>query len=171
MNKGALGDDELRHIARHSVANSKSLLDEAEVLFARERWARAAALAILAVEESGKAHLCHVWAFHVLPTVPDRTNPVAWRDFWDGFTDHSGKIDVWLSRVDGLGGCTETGAWEREAKTTHLSKLACLYVDFALPERSVSAPELVSEDDAQQFMDIAREALAHWQGVGWRADA
>lgn len=168
-NKGILDEPDLQHLAYHSVGNSRALLEEAEILFERGRWPRAAALAILAVEESGKAHLCHVWAFHVLPTVDDPTDPAAWQDFWDSFADHPGKFDRWLSRVDGFGGCPDFGAWKHEASRAHLSKLACLYVDWAVPERAVTTPEAITAD-ARQFVEIARDALAYWDRTDWSAD-
>lgn len=164
-NKGVLEASELRHVADHAVGNSHDLLNEAEILFERERWARAAALAVLSVEESGKAHLCHVWAFHLHPADDE-----AWADFWDDFADHPGKIDRWLSRVDQIGDCTDFGAWKHDASRAHLSKLWCLYVDFTVPDRHVVAPQFITREDAEQFMDLAREAAAYWSRTDWGGD-
>jgi len=169
-NKGALDEPTLAHIATHAVRNSKDLLNEAEVLSRAGRWARAAALAVLSVEESGKAHLCHVWAFHVLPAVDDPKDDRLWQPFWDAFVDHPGKIDLWVSKVDGVGGCGDFGAWIDLAKNAHLNKLSCLYVDFVVPERAVTAPEYITESDAQQMMDLAQEASDFWDSHGWGVD-
>lgn len=83
-NKGALDVPTLGHIAEHAVRNSKDLLTEADMLYRAQRWSRAAALAVLAVEESGKAHLCHVWAFHVIPALDDPNDAEAWHEEQDG---------------------------------------------------------------------------------------
>lgn len=169
-NKGVLDASTLQHIATHAVANAHALFDEARMLYDHERWARAGALAVLAVEESGKAHLCHVWWFHAVPTLDDPADAEAWQPFWDGFTDHPGKIDAWLSHVDGIGECADFGEWNHEATVSHLSKLKSLYVDYDLPEKQVTTPDPVTEDDARQFMDIAADAIAWWERVGWVAD-
>jgi AbiV family abortive infection protein len=139
-------------------------------LLDRGRWARAGALSVLAVEESGKAHLCHMWAFHVLPTIADRSEPAAWAESWEAFTDHPEKFDRWLSRVDGLGACSDFGAWKQDATTAHLSKLACLYIDWILPGGKVTTPQIVTEEDARQFVHIARDAITYWEQAGWGAD-
>lgn len=169
-NKGSLDEPRLGHIAKHAVANSKDLLAEAAMLYGAERWARAGALAVLSVEESGKAFLCHVWAFHVLPAADDRADPAVWQAFWDAFVDHPGKVDLWLSQVDEIGVCGEQGAWMHLATATHLSKLACLYVDYLPQGKHITTPEYVTKADARQFMDLAQEASDHWDSRGWGAD-
>ncbi|MEX0983666.1 MAG: AbiV family abortive infection protein [Actinomycetota bacterium] len=159
-NWGVLDNAELEHIAVHSLQNFEALLAEAELLFEHEHWARAGALAVLGVEESGKAHLCHVWAFHP-PAHGD------WFQFWDTFKDHPSKFDLWLTRLDTFGSCPDVGMWKREAKIAHLSKLNSLYVGW---EGQVLTPLNITEDDSMQFIEIARETLGYWKARGWRSD-
>jgi AbiV family abortive infection protein len=148
------------------MANAAALLDEAELLYKHGRLGRAAALAVFSVEEFGKAQLCHVWAFHREPG-PDEQ---AWQPFWDAFVTHPDKVDMLVSLVDGLVKCGERAAWRHGATTTHLSKLARLYVDW-LPDRHLlTTPENVTQEEATQFMEMARQALAYWQARGWAKD-
>jgi len=51
-NKGPLTNADRLHLAQHVAENSRELLDEAKMLLERGRWARAGALAVLAVEEA-----------------------------------------------------------------------------------------------------------------------
>lgn len=166
-NKGPLVDADLMHLAQHAAENSRDLLDEADMLIQRGRWARAGALAVLAVEEAGKAQLCHVWAAHVIPNLNSLMSPGAWADFWDAFVDHPGKLDRLLSRADGEGRCQDFGAWKTVAHVLHTNKMRCLYVDWSIEggHGMLLTPSRITEDEARDLVETSREFLRLVEGI------
>lgn len=166
-NKGAVADADLMHLAQHAAENSRYLLEEADILLERGRWARAGALAVLAVEEAGKAQLCHVWSAHVVPSLSDPRRPTAWAEFWDAFVDHPGKLDRLLSRADGEGRCQDFGAWKDAAHVMHTNKMRCLYVDWLVESGTgvLLTPSKITENEARDMVEKSREFLELVEGV------
>jgi len=166
-NNGPLTEQELMHLAQHAVENSHDLLNEAGMLFEGGRWARAGALAVLAVEESGKAQLCHVWSAHIIPTRDDMDDPGTWADFWNSFVDHPDKLDRLMSRADGVGRCQDFGAWKEVAHVLHTNKLRCLYVDWlsGSGQGVLMTPSNITEQDAREMVELSRDFLRLVEGV------
>ena len=167
-NRGPLSDPDLMHIAQHSVENSHDLLDESAILLEAGRWARAAALAVLALEESGKAQLCHIWSVHIIPSVADATDPAVWSEFWKAFSNHERKLDLLMSRAEGAGRCGEYGAWDDVAFVVHTNKIRCLYVDWvrdgARPYYLIR-PSAITEQDARDIIDYSLQMLRRVENV------
>lgn len=93
--------DELLTLFRTALANAQDLLSDADILLNARRWPRAHALATLAWEELGKAHLCLIAV-----TVPSDVSP---EDFWGILGDHGRK----LVRMHGFAALIQPGVLAR----------------------------------------------------------
>ena len=89
--------DDLAGLARASIRNAGDLLDDARFLLAAGRVPRAHALAILALEEAGKANLC---VSALMPQPEPFYNPKG-GDFWTAWYSHRDKL-MWALGFLGL---------------------------------------------------------------------
>lgn len=82
-------DQTLRDFAEACLANAEALRSDATLLLAAERFARAHAVAVLALEEAGKAVIC--WK-----TMQSRAagDACSFRDFDKKIRQHSGKLEA-----------------------------------------------------------------------------
>jgi AbiV family abortive infection protein len=81
--------------------NANDLLRDAELLFQHNRWARASALAILAIEERGK--------FYWILAAAASDEPATLKRVWKRFNTHLMKTDAFQRVVGNFGG---DGTWQ-----------------------------------------------------------
>lgn len=153
-NQGPTSDQLARDVAylRALQGNAESLLRDADLLFSHGRWARALALAVLAMEEAGKAVLATARLF------PDddlaELKP----------TRHEDKLTTaGLVEVGFLGDLSEvrTLIGQLDSSALHREKLSALYVDQR--EGDLRCPTSVAEERAEQVLAISRR-ITEWLG-------
>ena len=148
-----------------AVENANGLLADAELLLENERWARACALAILAIEELGKVDL--------LRSLLVATTDKSLREGWKAYRSHRAKNVRWI--VPTLAGAA--GRWradfasipdEDTALTAERIKQGSLYTDCRGDCRfaRASAPQWVAEF----FVVSARKLIPAEPGAMTSAD-
>lgn len=142
------------HLAREAVRNAAEKLKDAEALFARARWSSAYALAVLALEEVGKAMLC-VSAF---------SNPAAAGQLTSDLRKHQVKLEAAVGLVLAINGTEDESAMgileQAVAQVPHIHELRMhsLYVDS--PDFGVyRTPADVTETDAKRLVGYLSSAV------------
>ncbi|MBB4910553.1 AbiV family abortive infection protein [Actinophytocola algeriensis] len=156
---------ELLHTARHAIANAAALLQDAELLLSHHRWPRAHALAVLALEEVGKAGIC----LGALGYQEDQA-----QDFWLEFRDHKAKLHfagAALQVLFGSEGQAEAlvalvAAAQTEATSEHAQKLRGFYVDLDRQSGAILRPEAIDEAAASRTIERV-EAMLNLLGPAW----
>jgi AbiV family abortive infection protein len=122
-----LTTEQLGDLARKTLDNAVSLLNEAEGLANFGRYPRAMALGVLAAEEFGKFQMC----FRASAHSPDDTE--YWKDFWKRFKGHAPKyqnaVDMVLMGVPAEDARRFQAEFERHVEADQERKFAGLYVD------------------------------------------
>src|SRR5262245_39384520 len=85
---GPLSIEQAAEGIRRALENARSLLADAELLVEHRRWARAASLAILAIEEAGKVPLVRA-----LLLARDANEL---KDEWRAYRSHTKKNVLWI---------------------------------------------------------------------------
>jgi AbiV family abortive infection protein len=135
--------------------NAIALLGEAELLLQNKRWQRAAALAILAIEEAGKPSL--------IRGILVATDGEHLRDKWKGYRTHTKKNLIWILPQLARKGATHLEElrpiYDESADHGHVLdtiKQIAIYSDaygnchWSLPEN------VVDESQATSLVEIAR---------------
>ena len=158
MKTPRLAPTELATLSLAALENGKGLLDDAQLLLANGRSARAYSLAALALEEYAK----HVMALSAIGRTI--SEPGYWPRFWRRFRDHSEKIDLGKMMVSewGLSLVYTDQRLEADVKAALLRKTRGLYVDWtdgglSLPNEAVTASqasELIQE--VRAWIEVAR---------------
>jgi AbiV family abortive infection protein len=141
---------------RELQRNSEDLLDEAKLLLAHQRWARALALAVLAQEEVGKALL----VIANVTGVEDLSQLKA--------DQHVHKLTaIELTDVAVFGDLAEFAARAKslDARTLHQLKLSALYVDAR--DGVMSSPRSITRERAEGAVGDA-ERMVVWAGGFFR---
>lgn len=155
-NRGPLSYDQLLHLGEHAMTNAESLIKEARFLLDGGFHARAGGLAILALEEAGKAFMCGQWAGR--KPIPRKKE--AWQPFWDHFTYHVPKYVralhyEWPRHLE----------WNQDS-LKQLESIAkdhgryrewCFYVGF--DGQHVNPPQAIDRDACVQFVESAEALL------------
>lgn len=148
-------EDQLAHVVGYLRAlqgNAEALLSDADLLFSHQRWARALALAVLALEEAGKA----VLATSRLFPGDDLAELKA--------TRHEDKLmSASLVDVGFFGDLAElrTHIGELDSRALHREKLSALYVDDR--EGGIRCPGSVTKERAEQVLGDAKRVI-EWLG-------
>lgn len=148
--------ERLLKIAQAAIVNAGGLVDDARLLLEAGRWARAHALATLALEEFGKSTLCVA----ALQYSEEQS-----KKFWSDFTKHQVKLGYALSIVRTLIASVPSDVVEAitrvvsEAESGHSEKLAGLYVDFDSDNATILSPERVTEAMARQTVADASAVI------------
>lgn len=145
---------DLLGLFRAALANSKDLLQDAQLLADAGSFPRAFALATLSWEELSKAHLC------LLAVLLSEMTP---EDFWKGFRDHGSKLNrayafAGFMQPESVGPVAEharkvTG----QSRSTDKQKLRGLYVDYR--RGRIQLPTQIGEMAARKQINAVREAL------------
>jgi len=131
--------------ARAAAATARGLYADASLLYANGRRPRAAALAILALEEVGK-----LW---VLDTIVDAPDEASLKQAWDAYRAHRPKVANTLKAGPGLDERQVQQSVGREADT--LKQLA-LYSNRLASGDWVSPEAAVHDEDAALAMQLAK---------------
>lgn len=146
---------DLLAIFHAAQANAEDLLGDAELLADHERYSRAYALATLALEEVGKAHLC-LWAICSTQITPEK--------FWADFRSHEGKLADAHYRTEYLRPEPIGTTFEHYKKmiggsrSTQNQKERALYVDYR--RGKVLVLRQIGRHAAQTQIRDVRSALA-----------
>jgi len=153
---------ELASLSLAALENAQGLLEDARLLLASGRSARAYSLAALALEEYAK----HVMTLAAIGRVV--SEPDYWSRFWRRFRDHSEKADLGKMMVSewGLSFVYTDERLEADVRAALLGKTRALYVDWAddglaLPWEAVTtsqATELIQE--VGQWIEVAQGIFA-----------
>lgn len=157
---GSLTPAQASEGVRAAIENARDLVVDAELLLERGRFARAAALAILAIEEAGKVPL--------IRTILAATSDAELKDAWKAYRDHrkknvmadfagvavrSGKRGLQEFRIDDFAPLFENRV---HAKAFDLVKQAGFYSECR-PDATWSKPsDAISEGDARAFIRSAK---------------
>lgn len=157
--------ERLLKVAQAAMVNAGGLLDDARLLLDAGRWARAHALATLALEEFGKSTLCVA----ALQYSEEQS-----KKFWSDFTKHQVKLGYALSIVRTLIASVPANVVEAitrvvsEAESGHNEKLAGLYVDID-SNNVILLPDRVTEAMARQTVADAA-AVVEFFLPAWTSD-
>jgi AbiV family abortive infection protein len=152
---------DLARITQAALFNARDLLADAWTLAQAGSWSRAHALAVLALEETGKAGVC----IQSMPPLAQRTP----REFWKAFNSHESKLELargvleFLIR-DSAGPIVEM--YERLAavsKSDHVRRMGGLYVDYnngriTLPAEITPTEAKTMMSDTQLVLDFHMQA-------------
>jgi len=94
-----IDDAQIASAMHLSFCNAVELLEEAELLFERKRYARAFGLAVLALEELAKPPLLLNALFI------EKGDQKTWQAFWKALHSHQHKQGVWSAYGKRLAGC------------------------------------------------------------------
>lgn len=139
---------------RQLQGNAESLLSDADLLFEHQRWARSLVLAVLAMEEAGKAILA------TASLVPDgdlaELKPTRHEDklvtaalLDAGFSGDLSDLQALFGQID--------------AVAIHREKLSAIYVDRR--GDSVVSPSSVTADDAERAITTAKRVVELLSGI------
>jgi AbiV family abortive infection protein len=162
MTRAFPGRRDLAGLAQASLLTARDILDDARLLLDAGKTPRAHSLAVLALEEIGKAHLCMIPI--CMPTL------VAAGEFWTAFYSHQEKLR-WARAMLGFmirepdGPLIDLlGRTTRACHSDHVRKLRGFYVDY-IGTRIVT-PADVSPAEAQELIaDV--QALLDFQMPAW----
>jgi AbiV family abortive infection protein len=151
-NHGPLTYEQLRHIGQHAMDNGAELCAEARLLLDNGHHARAFGLSVLAVEETGKAFVCAVWA----GKQPIATEASEWQQFWDHFKSHDAKY-VWAVANSPDWGWNQEALRETErmAGERQENKWWSFYV--SVHNRQTSVPALLDREPCEQHVELVED--------------
>ena len=147
-----------------AIKNAKSLVSDAELLLENQRWSRAVAIAILAIEESGKPS----WLRSLLLARDEKEL----REEWKNYRSHIKKNLIWLSTLLAADGATQLDEFSSifaddsdHGQTMDALKQIAIYSD-AYENCHWSLPgEVVDEGLAKSIVKIAHLIAASDAGA------
>lgn len=155
----------LGEVARATLDNAVSLVDDARLLLSHARYPRTYALAILAMEEFGKYLSC------VGAAAVDQGNFHYWDKFYQNLKSHAAKyclawVTLTAAMPTAIGTSLQTQLVDKTREEQEL-KIRALYVD--MKGGQVLNPSDVNETVAREALRMAREMIMrwaqHWDGV------
>lgn len=153
-------------VAHYAVANGMELFDDASLLLQNGRWPRAHALAVLALEEFGKACL----SLGALVYTEDLAE-----GFWKDWVHHptkllnAGAILTFFGQDQPSTTATVVAQLQAEARHEHVQKLRGFYVDLST-SGVVERPDDINEDTARRVVDRV-STLLELLGPAWTSGA
>lgn len=144
--KGALSIQEIREGIDVCFRNATSLCADAGLLIAHERWPRAFALSISALEEVGK-----VIVLHSMVEIP-KSRPKVWKQHWQEARNHSvktlyGRTRIWHDELYSQIG-SQLLKDNLDEKLTERLRQGGLYVDFDQDGREWLIPNEITKEMA-----------------------
>ena len=162
----SLSVDQIESARVKLLDNARELVEEAELLLANRRFARAYALSQLACEEMAKIPMLVRAATDTLMGLE-----FDWPKLWRRLRSHHAKISGilfidYLADPNVDGGADLKRLKEDRANVANYNKLKnwSLYVDFS-DDEFWKPSELVSEDSAAAFVKLGRSRLAFFEAV------
>jgi len=150
---------ELAALGQASLVHAREQLADAVLLLEHGRWPLAHAVATLALEEVGKAHLCFTCM-----TIPEQFRTGDW--FWPAFNSHTAKLTIaqfilqMFAQTQApppplLEAIAELGTL---AGSDHAAKMRGLYVDYQ--DGVVLDPADITEQTARHMVSNVSTCLA-----------
>lgn len=148
-------------LAKACLSNGDDLVRDAQLLFAHERHARALALAVLAMEEYGKA-------MRAVAVISQAGAPEGVREYEDAVTSHRLKLiasRAWVEIFDSSStyGPHYAEALEGRVRTINGLKFAALYVDQ--DGGGLRRPADVTPTQAGELLAAAQRLGTHLSGI------
>lgn len=156
-----LTEQEIETLGDMCLANARELLEDALVLHHYESYARAAALAVVAIEELGKRNT--LWR-----AVNFGDNDEEWKLFWKRFRDHKTKSSLGNELIDR--DSIEAAIWDDlHTKGAFIGiREAALYVDLR-QDKPHQPSQAVSERLSIGLLGIAQKNLRQHESMDTRA--
>lgn len=152
-----LTDDQLNEVARLAGENAVGLIADARLLFDANRFPRAYALAVLALEELGKVELCG----EVLAGELDQQ---AFRRAW---VSHDPKL--WRSHLPATFFADTEDRIFAYPGSDHATRLRGLYVDLPNgPDGAPSTPGSIESAAAEEIVVNVEAVVASYQETSWQ---
>jgi AbiV family abortive infection protein len=142
-------------LSRAALFNARDLLGAARLLSGEGSVSQAHALAVLALEEIGKSHLC------VLALIPG--GPLGPEAFWGAWRDHEAKLrwaQGFLAAMLHDPGPDVIALYKRLASSsrdTHIRRLSGLYVDYQ--DTEVITPAVITTEETVELIAAVDESL------------
>jgi len=156
--QSSLTNDQLHDLARAAGENALDLISDARLLLDADRFPRAYALAVLALEEVGKVELCG----EVVAGELDQ------RDFRREWRHHDPKL--WRAHLPGILLAPSADRVFADPKTDHVSRLRGLYVDFpATPGDPPHKPADITPAEAREIVVHVELIVDSYRHGGWQA--
>lgn len=159
--RGKLTIEQLATGIKECLENAKTLIEDAHVLLAANRSARASFALLSADQELGKVNVLVSMA-QMLPQDQAR-----WRPMWKRFRGHEAKI-VWANMF-GTSDLVEPSFssivqlleqdWLSSAPRLESLRQLCLYVDYSESENRWLSPREISVEEAQRLLQKVVERL------------
>lgn len=111
-----------------AVRNGRELLEDAKLLLRHSRWARAAALSVLAMEEFGKVA--------IIRDIIAAKEPKTLKDAWGRYRNHIAKVDVYIApvlRSAGMGEGDESSFFDKFKQVAFYSDCGDLAKGWVVP--------------------------------------
>lgn len=146
---------DLARITQAALFNARDLIADARALANAGSWPRAHALAVLALEETGKAGIC----VQSMPPFGQRTA----REFWKAFNSHESKLEVARGVLEFLIRDSTRPVIEMYerltvvSKTDHVRKMGGLYVDYN--NGRITTPAEITPTEAETMISDAQLTL------------
>jgi AbiV family abortive infection protein len=161
FDSGAISDEEIARGMHLSFVNAQNLLEDAELLYKNERFGRAQALLVLALEEIGRIPML------LNAMVIESSDEKQWAAFWKQVRQHCAKQGVWVAYGKGLAAAGHPDAKffgprlpEGDERLIDRLKQCGFYLSFF--ERSFLLPNLFARSRRKQlleFFDFVRNRL------------
>jgi AbiV family abortive infection protein len=139
-------------VYKHALANAGELIDEAEILFAAGRFARAYMLAFTSLEEISKSQL----AADVF------TGLIKEQDFWESYRDHKKKIGrmAWATEDAQRYLDAPDGVYVDVNEPKVANRMDALYVSVSREGGQVVSPsDLIGREEARGIIHTVNVAL------------
>ena len=161
---GSLSAEKVAEGVNAAFRNAQELYDEAEILFKQGRFARAASLAVLSIEEVGKVFL--------LPLLLTTTNKQDLRLIWKGYRNHKHKNNhVHLQMTKGAPqpltrhSIPPSASIDRWSDGMEDLKQIGFYTDCTTTTDWGIPSDAIKEAGAAQIMKIASNSLTKYHGL------
>lgn len=161
---GSLSAEKVAEGMNAAFRNAQELYDEAEILFKQGRFARAASLAVLSIEEVGKVFL--------LPLLLTMTNKKHLKLIWKGYRNHKNKNNhVHLQMIKGAPlpltrhSIPPSQSIDRWSDGMEDLKQIGFYTDCTTTKEWGIPSDTIKEAHAAQVMNIASNSLTKYRGL------
>lgn len=152
-------EDELENMYIKTFYNSRSLVEESEILLKHKKYARSYTLSLLAREELAKLIILSRLIFDML-----NNNKVNSKEVKRRMSNHQEKLRINYIYLEILSGGIHSQGIEDTVRQQNTLKNASLYAGFS-GDDFYSPLELVTEESAKSSFNATKKILAHHESL------